>query len=55
MNRYSELKVVVKGFAQDFRFTGDIFIYRKPLLWKRLGTEVEVDISSIINWKEIGS
>ena len=53
-NRYSEFKVIEKGFAEDFRFARDTFIYRKHFYGTGQVTEAEVDISRIINWKKIG-
>ena len=48
-NRYSKVGGVEKGFAEDFRFDGDIFIYRKHLYETDQVIETKVDVSSITN------
>lgn len=50
----SVLKRCVGGFAEDFRFSGAVFIYRKKFLGKGEEIEAEVEISSIKNWVSVG-
>jgi hypothetical protein len=52
-NRYSEFKAVEKGFAQDFRFAGNTFVYRKHFYARGEVIPAEVDISTIMNWKKM--
>ena len=53
--RLSEFKTVPKGFVEDFKFVGGTFRYLKNFKGTGQGTETEVEIASIENWKAIGS
>ena len=50
----SEFKTIVKGYAEQFVFEGNILIYRKSYQGEGIIKEVEVNISKIDNWKSIG-
>jgi hypothetical protein len=45
-------KVVVKGFVQDFNFENGKLIYKKHYYADGKIVEVEVDVSSIVNWNK---
>jgi len=53
-NRYSEFEVVENGFAENFQFVGDTFVYRKHYYGNDQVTDAEVDVTRIMNWKKIG-
>ncbi len=53
LQRQSEFKTIEKGFAGEFHFEGDLLIYKKHFHGKGVIKEVEVNIASIKNWKEI--
>ena len=47
------LKVAEKGFAEEFRFEGLRFVYRKKFLGSGEETETEVHVPSINNWSSL--
>ncbi|WP_155724812.1 hypothetical protein [Stutzerimonas stutzeri] len=52
---YASLKITDKGFAQDFIFSGEVFIYKKHFHARGEVAEVEVSLANIKNWQEYGS
>jgi len=48
----ANFKFVVKGFAIDFNFENGKLIYKKHYYADSKIVEVEVDISSIVNWSK---
>ncbi|PVZ69523.1 hypothetical protein [Pelagibaculum spongiae] len=48
--RISEFQKIEKGFAGDFRFEGDVLVYKKYFHGKGIIKEVEVNINTINNW-----
>jgi hypothetical protein len=52
---YAALRTTDKGFAQDFIFSSEVFIYKKHFHARGEVAEVEVSIAGIRNWQEFGS
>ncbi|MDX1366815.1 hypothetical protein [Pseudomonas sp.] len=52
---YAPLKKTDKGFAQDFIFRGEAFIYKKHFHARGEVVEVELNLTDIRNWQEFGS
>lgn len=55
LEKFSEFKTVDKGFIQKMSFVNDKVIYQKQFNAKGQTEEVEVDIKTISNWKNIKS
>jgi hypothetical protein len=49
------METIQKGFAQDFRFEGDLFVYQKSFPAKSELIETMVVLSTIKGWKGLGA
>lgn len=45
------LSVIEKGFAENFRFPGQVFVYKKHYRGSGVIEEVEIELTNIQNWK----
>jgi hypothetical protein len=50
---YAALRTVEKGFAEDFHFSGRVFVYKKHYYGSGVVEEVEVELANIHNWKAL--
>lgn len=52
---FAPLKVADEGFAQDFTFSGSVFVYRKHFQGRGEIIEAELNLANIRNWQGLGS
>ncbi|MEN9373072.1 MAG: hypothetical protein RIR79_624 [Pseudomonadota bacterium] len=51
--KIARMKIIQKGFAEDFQFEKDALIYRENIPAKGKRTEVKITLSAISDWERI--
>lgn len=53
--KIARMKIIQKGFVEDFQFEADALIYCENIPAKGKSAEVKIALAAIDNWQDVGS
>ena len=51
--KIARMKIIPKGFAEDFQWQDDVLIYRENIPAQGKSAEIQIALSAIENWQDV--